>query len=347
VGRALRAISDHGRDGFYLGQFGAGLLALGAGYLTGGDLERDQATWVEPLAVDAWGARLWTTPPPSAGYLALASAWVAAGLDVPDPESPAWPHLLVEASRVVAYDRIDVLHEHADAAALLDPERLAGRRALVQPGSASSLPVPACSGDTTYLCAVDGARSGVSLIQSNAGGFGSGLGEPSTGIGLQNRGLGFSLEQGHPAELGPGRRPPSTLLPVLLTGPDGSLLATLGTMGGDAQPQVVLQLLARLLAGGQAPGPAVAAGRFALGPLGPSPDAGFYTWEARGPVAVEIEGHAPAGWAAGLRDRGHEVRPAPAFDSRFGHAQAIVVRPDGALEAAADPRPRAGGAVGW
>jgi gamma-glutamyltranspeptidase/glutathione hydrolase len=206
--------------------------------------------------------------------------------------------------------------------------------------------VPTGAGDTTYLCAVDGERSGVSLIQSNAGGFGSGLGEPSTGINLQNRGLGFSLELGHPAEYGPGRRPPSTLLPVVATGPDGALLATLGTMGGDAQPQIVLQLLARLLRGGEPPGEAVAAGRFALAPSAPESD-GFSTWVDGGRVAVELEGHAPAGWAAGLAQRGHDVRVAPAFDSRFGHAQAIVVRPDGTLDAAADPRPRAGGAVGW
>jgi gamma-glutamyltranspeptidase/glutathione hydrolase len=51
-------------------------------------------------------------------------------------------------------------------------------------------------GDTTYLCAVDGDGMAVSLIQSNASGFGSHLFEPATGINLHNRGLGFSLEPG-------------------------------------------------------------------------------------------------------------------------------------------------------
>ena len=195
--------------------------------------------------------------------------------------------------------------------------------------------------------AVDGDRSGVSLIQSNAGGFGSGLGDTSTGIGLQNRGLGFSLEPGHPAEYGPGRRPPSTLAPVLLTGPGGGLVGTVGTMGGDAQPQVVLQLLARLLAKGEAPGPALAAGRFALGPRSPGEAPGFSTWNEGGRVAVEVEAHAPPAWVDGLAARGHTVRPAPAFSPRFGHAQSILVRPDGMLEAAADPRAPASGPIGW
>jgi len=348
VGRALRAVAAEGRTGFYSGEFGAGLLQLAGGELTATDLEADQAEWVAPLGLDAWGARLWTAPPPSSGYLALAGAWVAEGIGLPDhPDDPAWAHLLVEAARVVGHDRLEVLHEHADGEVLLDPDRLARRRRLVDRNAACGLPAPTGPGETTYLCAVDADRAGVSLIQSNAGGFGSGLGEPSTGIGLQNRGLGFSLEQGHPAEYGPGRRPPSTLLPVLATRPDGSLLATLGTMGGDAQPQVVLQLLARLLAAGQRPGPALAAGRFALAPRDPAGADGFSTWLGRGDVAVEVEGHAPPGWAPGLAGRGHHVRRAPAVDSRFGHAQVILVRPDGSLEAAADPRPRAAGVAGW
>ena len=348
LARALRAVAARGRDGFYGGEFGAGLLQLGPEEYTSADLARDQAAWVEPLCADAWGVRLWTAPPPSSGYLVLAGAWLAEGLDLPaDPADPAWAHLLVEAARAVGHDRPGVLHEHADGAALLDPVRLARRRALVDAQTACHLPMPTAPGDTTYLCAVDGDRCGVSLIQSNAGGFGSGLGEPATGIGLQNRGVGFSLERGHPAEYGPGRRPPSTLAPVLLTRPGRGLLATLGTMGGDAQPQIVLQLLARLLAAGEAPGPALAAGRFALGPrvLGEAP--GFSTWREGGVVAVEVEGHAPPGWADGLAARGHRVRASPAFSPGFGHAQAILVRPDGMLEAAADPRHTASGAVGW
>jgi gamma-glutamyltranspeptidase len=88
-----------------------------------------------------------------------------------------------------------------------------------------------------YMCAVDGDRMGVSLIQSNAADFGAHVFEPNTRISLQNRGLGFSLEPGHPAEYGPGRRPPHTLSPALVTRPDGTLAIVLGSMGGDTQPR--------------------------------------------------------------------------------------------------------------
>ena len=103
----------------------------------------------------------------------------------------------------------------------------------------------------------------VSLIQSNASGFGSWLVEPMTGINLHNRGLGFNVQAGHPAEYRPGRRPPHTLCPAMATR-DGRLVAVFGTMGGDAQPQILLQLMARLFAGREGPASAVAAARWVL-----------------------------------------------------------------------------------
>src|SRR5205823_1054699 len=81
--------------------------------------------------------------------------------------------------------------------------------------------------------AVDRERMGVSLIQSNASGWGAHIVEPATRIFLQDRGIGFTLEPGHPAEYGPRRRPPHTLSPALVTTADGKLRMVLGTMGGD------------------------------------------------------------------------------------------------------------------
>jgi gamma-glutamyltranspeptidase/glutathione hydrolase len=184
----------------------------------------------------------------------------------------------------------------------------------------------------------------VSLIQSNASGFGSLAVEPATGINLHSRGLGFSLVPGHPAEYGPGRRPPHTLSPLLATKPgDGSLAAVLGTMGGDAQPQILLQVAARLFAHGSAPGPAVAAGRWVL--RSGLDGSGFDTWTGPDDAQrVVVEGHAPAAWASGLEARGHSVVRGEPFDHGAGHAHAIVVRDDH-VAGAADPRARPGAAV--
>jgi gamma-glutamyltranspeptidase/glutathione hydrolase len=113
----------------------------------------------------------------------------------------------------------------------------------------------------------------------------------------------------------------------------------IGTMGGDTQPQILLQLLARVLPAGESPGRALAAGRWGL----TGGATGFDTWVDRGRVRVKIEGHAAPSWADGLRERGHAVVPTQAFDHGFGHAHVIRVVDD-VLAGASDPRPRTGGA---
>jgi gamma-glutamyltranspeptidase/glutathione hydrolase len=345
VARALAAVARDGRRGFYEGEFGEGLVDLGAGEYEPIDLERGLAEWVDPVSLTAFDHELWTIPPNSQGYLTLAAAWIADRLDLPaDPGDERWPHLLAEAARQVGYDRDDVLAETADPAALLSPDRLTPRLAGIDARHASARPSPGRRGDTIYLCAADAGGLGVSLIQSNAADFGAHVVERRTGIFLHNRGIGFSLAPGHPAEYGPGRRPPSTLSPALVTRPDGSWRAVLGTMGGDSQPQVVLQLLVRLLVHGEPPGAAVRAPRWVLANHGSA--IGFSTWRDRDSLGVDLEGDAPPAWLEGLRRRGHRVRVRPALDHGFGHAH--VIETNGATFAGmADPRAGSGAALGY
>jgi len=342
VARALDAVAGDGRHGFYQGEFGQGLLELGRGEYSAQDLIEGNADWVDPLHVDAWGSRVWTVPPNSQGYLALAGAWIADGLPLPpDANDPSWVHLLIESARAAGFDRPDVLSETADGAALISEERLSPRRDEIRLDRAADLGGSYDAGDTTYLCAVDPDGWAVSLIQSNAAGFGAELAEPSTGIFLHNRGIGFSLQPGHPAEYGPRRRPPHTLSPLMVTDPKGSLKAVLGTMGGDAQPQVLLQLLDRLLRLREPVGAAISAPRWIL--QARHQPRGFDTWDERGAVHVTLEPGCPSSWPAGLIERGHSASVAGA---NFGHAHAIV-RHDDVLEGAADPRALTGEAAGF
>jgi gamma-glutamyltranspeptidase/glutathione hydrolase len=357
VARALSAIAREGRDGFYGGEFGEGLLALGrdpsiggspAGYFSRADLAGTLATWVPALSAPAFGHRLWTVPPNSQGYLTLAAAFIASQLDLPaDPDDPQWAHLLIEATRQAAWDRPDVLYEEADGEALVAPDRLLPRAAAIETDRVSPLGLAVADGGTIGMCAMDHDGMAVSLLQSNATGFGSGLVEPSTRIFLHSRGLGFNLRAGHPAALSPGRRPPHTLSPCLVTGDDGGLRAVLATMGGDSQPQILLQLLARLLVTGQAPAQAVAAGRWGLvaDAGGSGAASGFDTWSGQGRVRVRVEGHAPSSWAPGLSGRGHAVEGATPFSSEFGHAHTIVRQGD-VLAGSSDPRSLGGAAGG-
>ena len=344
LARMLAAVAEGGRAAFYEGEFGRSLVEVGGGEYAPADLVDPAARWRDPLGVRVWGHDVWTVPPTSQGYLTLLAALVVerlAGDDLPPADEAAWAHLLVEASRLAAADRPAVLHEGADGAALLAEARVAAAVAGFDPDRRWPGGAPVREGGTIHLCAVDREGAGVSLIQSNASGFGCHVAVPGTGILLHNRGIGFSLEEGHPAEYGPGRVPPHTLAPALVTRPDGTLRAVLGTMGGDSQPQVVLQLLARLLAGGEEPGAALDAPRAVVSSGSAQ---GFDTWTDPRQL-VRLEGHAPDGWAGGLEARGHEVEVVGADPAGFGHAHVIEVRPDGVRAGASDVRAMTGAAV--
>jgi gamma-glutamyltranspeptidase/glutathione hydrolase len=373
VARTLRAIVSEGREGFYQGEFGRALIATGGGIFTEQDLARSLAQWDEPLRARVWEHDLWTIPPPSQGYLTLASAWIAEQIGLgPDPSDPLWAHLVIEASRAAGYDRPAVLYDGADGRALLDVDRLARMAARVNPDRAAPPDVTSAptagpaggeatpgegagiarmgDGDTTHLCAIDADGLGISLTQSNALDFGSHVVAGSTGIFLHNRGVGFSLVPGHPAELAPGRRPAHTLSPLLATTPDGALSHLVGAMGGDAQPQIILQVLARMLPGGQDPATALAGARLSLD----APTAGPFRLWWGDDLQVAVEAHAPADWMDELRRRGHRVQPIGAFDPTVvGCSQVIAVVRNGDdggggaqgrhFVGAADPRSPSGG----
>jgi gamma-glutamyltranspeptidase/glutathione hydrolase len=345
VARTLEDIVRHGRSSFYEGAFGAGLAELGNGLFSDADLTAVQANWEPVLSAEAFGVTLHTAGPNSQGYLALGGARLASQLDLPaDPDDERWAHLLIEAAIAAGRDRPEQLYEGADGDDLI--RMIDGRLEEINSEHATRRWAPSQDGDTTYLCtagrSAGGSEMAVSLIQSNASGFGSHLVEPSTGINLHNRGMGFSLEAGHPAEFGPGRRPPHTLLPMAATRDDGTLAAVLGTMGGDAQPQIMLQLAARLFHHRQSPGRAIGSGRWVL----QGPKTGFDTWTSpRGP-GVLLEGQAPQSWATALAERGHRTSGAPAWDSGFGHACAIVSGRDGMWVGSADPRAVVGSCAG-
>jgi gamma-glutamyltranspeptidase/glutathione hydrolase len=345
AGRALAAVASGERKAFYEGEFGEGLIALGAGLFTEDDLQQPNADWVTPAVMRVWDHDLWTPPPNSQGYLTLSAAWMAERLDLPtDAEDPLWAHLLIEAARHAAHDRTEVLHEGTDAAQLLAPDRLLPRIANISRTGTADLQEEHRTGGTTHLCVVDDQGMAVSLIQSNSMSFGSRLTVGDTGVWLQNRGFAFSLVEGHPAEYAPGRRPPHTLSPLLVTNTDGSLHSVLGTRGGDSQPQILLQLITRLLVGKEEPATALAAGRWVL--RGKHDESAFNTWGYQGSVRVAVEGQAPPSWVDGLSRLGHRVEPAGDFSHAFGHAQ-IIVSEHGRLAGAADPRALAEAVAGF
>ncbi len=281
------------------------------------------------------------TPAPTQGYLTAVGAAVAARLPVPShDDDPLWPHLLIEAARAAGHDRNALLYDGADVSALLTDDEIARRTALVDPDRSSVPQAPAHAGDTIYLCTADGDGMCVSLSQSNASGFGANVTVPEIGVFLHNRGIGFALRDDVPSVLAPGKRPIHTLAPFLVTDDNVGRIVG-GTMGGDAQPQICLQLLTRLAAGAAA-NEAVDAPRWQIAEEGGS---GFGTWtrDEHGNLRqmIYVEDSSPSSWDDGLRARGHVVQRIP-VSSAFGHAQVALIGDE--LTAAADPRALTGAA---
>src|SRR5690606_10734574 len=130
--------------------------------------------------------------------------------------------------------------------ALLDPGMLRTLAERIGPRAAPIPPAPLPVGDdTVYLAAADADGMMVSFIQSNYQGFGSGIVVPGTGIAMQNRGAGFSLDPAHPNCVAPGKRPYHTLIPGFFT-EDGAPRLAFGVMGGHMQHQGHVQMVRRL-----------------------------------------------------------------------------------------------------
>jgi gamma-glutamyltranspeptidase/glutathione hydrolase len=203
------------------------------------------------------------------------------------------------------------------AADLLNESYLSSRRKLI---SDLALPVQggAPKGGTVYLCATDGELQ-VSFIQSNYMGFGSGIVVGETGIALQNRGACFVLEQGHPDQYSPAKKPFHTIIPGFLTR-DSKPLGPFGVMGGHMQPQGHLQVVVSLEDYGMNPQAALDAPR----------------WQWLEGLRVELEPAISDELAQQLRQRGHQISVQPEW-AAFGRGQ-IILRPGEVFLAATEPR---------
>jgi gamma-glutamyltranspeptidase/glutathione hydrolase len=181
--------------------------------------------------------------------------------------------------------------------------------------------------DTVYLTVVDRDLRAVSFINSLYHAFGSKVVTARSGIALQNRGACFTLEEGHPNEIGPAKRPLHTIIPAMACR-DGQPAVSFGVMGGAYQPMGHAHVFSNLVDHGMDPQAAI--------------DHPRLFWGADG--ALEAEAGIGPELREALRTMGHEVRPVA---SPLGGSQMIVIdRKTGFLVGGSDPR-KDGLALGW
>jgi len=317
---SLRQVARTGRRAFYEGDVAARLLACSTshgGTLTAADLREFREEWVVPISTTYRDWTVYEIPPQGQGIAVLEmlnlmetfplGAW---GRD----DARTW-HVMIEAKKLAYADLLRYVADprfHAVPAAGMLDKAYAGERAkAIEPGHAAAQgppgEPPGHGGDTTYLCAVDAEGNMVSLIQSNYGGFGSGLVAPGTGFGLQNRGGLFSLDPAHPNALRPRQRPLHTIIPGFMTRGDQRI--AFGIMGGWNQAQAHAQFVANIADHGLNLQAALEAPRFTK-----------MTFDG---TDVQIESRVPAAVIEGLSSRGHELRVIEAFRDPVGGGQAV------------------------
>jgi gamma-glutamyltranspeptidase/glutathione hydrolase len=333
----LETIAAEGVSSFYKGSVGEKLVSAlqsQGSPLTMDDLAAHQTEINDPLSFDYGDLSILTSPPNSQGFVLLESIAGLAELGIELGASINSAPYKLHAAMMAAEDRDRYLgdpnHVSVPLSTLLDKallgERL--RQRLHQNRSEfGKYHYSRANGDTVAICTMDSDGMAVSLIQSVYQTFGAGILDSETGIIMHNRARGFSLTRGAPNELIPGTRPAHTLMPVLVCR-DGNPIASLGTMGGKAQPQILLQILAGALDLTTSIAHTLAAPRWVFGSM----DMGFDY------PTIAIEDDAVSELSELLQTDGFEIARVEPQNEIMGHSNVVRLHEDGKFEASADPR---------
>ncbi|KAF0316440.1 gamma-glutamyltranspeptidase [Colletotrichum asianum] len=211
---------------------------------------------------------LWEHPPNGQGIVALMALGILEELEVmrevpsftaDDHNSISYLHAVIESLKIAFADGhwwvTDPDHSTVKPDEMVSRPYLSSRAKLFKQNIAQdhSHGQPGVSpahnhSDTVYFCVTDRFGNGMSFINSNYEGFGSGIIPEGCGFTLQNRGANFQIgPAGHPNIYEPGKRPYHTIIPGMITQNDLNskcqLHSVFGVMGGFMQPQGHLQVL--------------------------------------------------------------------------------------------------------
>lgn len=351
--RTLRALSEGGAAAFYQdGPIARSIVEAlqnapnAKGDMTLSDLSGYQAREREPVCFAYRKRRICGMGPPSSGGITVGQIlMLLEGFDLSKSGrgvmSPKSLHVITEAEKLAYADRNRYLADPdfvAPPKGLLAPDYIKGRRKLIVDDGVMVRPPP---GDpqrrsslefgvdetveragTSHFSIVDGNGNAVSMTSTIEGGFGSGLW--ASGFLLNNQLTDFSFRptdgEGRPIanRIEGGKRPRSSMSPQIVFDENGQLRAVLGSVGGS---RIILYVIKSLIG-------------LIDWEMSAQEAADLVNFGSRGDV-FEIEAGYETIWQ-GLKVKpyGHTVVP----DLMTSGTHIVVVRPDGMLEGAADPR---------
>ncbi len=259
--RTVARIAAEGPKGLLTGETAAAILAsVAAGPVPGGltqaDLDAYAPEVMPALCRPYHGYRICTAPPPASGVGVLEILNILSQTDIASrgPTDPQAWYLFAQASRLAYADR-DFYEGDPDfvttpVEGLLDPAYGATRAALIPttgaaappPGKPPGAPSPGPDGThepggTTHFVIIDRKGNIVSMTTTVESIFGSG--RMAAGMFLNNQLTDFSSPtgvDGRPAANapGPGKRPRSSMSPVIVFDGEGRPVAAFGSPGGNS-----------------------------------------------------------------------------------------------------------------
>ena len=367
LARTYRTLAREGRDAFYRGPLARSITEYvqhSGGVLSMEDMQQHHSDWVTPISTNYRGYDVYEFPPNTQGIAALEMLNIIEGYDLKSlgHQTAPYLHILLEAKKLAFADRdsyvsdpdfVDVPVDHLLSKSYAEHQRQRIDLKKATPYFVGGLEK---EGDTMYLCTADAEGNVVSLIQSLSFSFGSGIIGGDTGVLLHNRGSYFFLDPRHVNYLQPGKRTMHTLTPAMVLR-DGAPYMALGSMGGDGQPQIHVQLLSAMIDFGMNPQQAIAAPRWRS--MRYNVDMAGKRKEMTGQRGLNegmqgntiemvlLEERFLSGIPLELDLLGHRIIVGQPWEDVMGHAQAILIDPTSRVFAgAADPRCD-GLALGW
>jgi gamma-glutamyltranspeptidase/glutathione hydrolase len=339
LAKTMRLIGERGVAGFYEGPVGEAILAISkekGGTMTAADLKEYQPEWVDPISSTYRGWTVHELPPNTQGIAALMMLNLMERFPIAEYglASTKALHVMIEAKKLAYADMLrhvaDPKFSQVPVASMLSRANAEARAALINPARAACTVEPSKfsgltdghGGDTIYLSVIDRDGNIVSLIQSLYSSFGSGLVAPGTGVMLHNRGALFTMEDGHPNQVAPRKRPLHTIIPAFME--KGDIKIGFGIMGGFNQAQAHAQFASHVADFGLDVQEALEVGRFTKGSFSG--------------CDVDVEALISESVRKELAALGHEVRTVQPRSGTFGFGQAVMSNGTGVHFAGSEPR---------
>ena len=339
LAKTMRLIGEKGVAGFYDGPTAEAILAISkekGGTMTAADLKEYQPEWVDPISTTYRGWTVYELPPNTQGIAALMMLNLMERFPIAEYglTSAKALHVEIEAKKLAYADMLryvaDPKFTQVPVAQMLSRANAEARAKLIDPAKAACTVEPSKfsgltdghGGDTIYLSVIDRDGNIVSLIQSLYSSFGSGLVAPGTGVMLHNRGALFTMEDGHPNQVAPRKRPLHTIIPAFMEKDDVKI--GFGIMGGFNQAQAHAQFVSNIADFGLDVQEALEVGRFTKGSFSG--------------CDVDVEALISDAVRKELAALGHDVRTVQPRSGTFGFGQAVMSNGAGVHFAGSEPR---------